>query len=106
MARRQRKAYRAGYARGKAAGSWVIDGNTSNEQKAAIIHGYEDGDPAVMEMYHEPMYRESISDLSEEYGIDLFDEGNADCFEEGFVEGFWAEVILAAKYGVEVTRED
>ena len=100
MARRT-KAYRAGLERGGAAGSWAIDGNTSDESKAAIVKGYDDGDPAVMDMCPAPLSGEwageSIPELSAEYGIDLYDADKADDFEEGFADGFWREVLRAAK---------
>jgi hypothetical protein len=34
---------------GLAAGSWVIDGNTSDETVASILQGIEDGDPVVLD---------------------------------------------------------
>lgn len=39
-----------GHLHGAAAGSWVIDGNTSPEAKARLIHGVEDGDPEILDM--------------------------------------------------------
>lgn len=36
-----------GLSDGKAAGSWVIDGNTSDETCARILRMLEDGDPAL-----------------------------------------------------------
>lgn len=40
---------RAGYEAGAAAGSWVVDGNTSAAAAAALLVGLEDGDPAVLD---------------------------------------------------------
>lgn len=86
---------------GKAAGSWAIDGNTSDEAKAAIVKGYDDGDPAVMDMCPSPLSgewaEESIPELSYRYEIDLCDEDKAADFEEGFRDGFWGEVLRTAK---------
>jgi len=45
---------------GKAAASWVFDGNTPQEQYARVLQGIEDGDPEVMDAYRAP-------DLSGEY---------------------------------------
>lgn len=37
--------YDLGYRAGEAAGSWVIDGNTSRETCERILRGIEEGDP-------------------------------------------------------------
>lgn len=95
------KAYRAGRERGKNAGSWVIDGNTSTEAAKRILQGIEDGDPEVMDMQPMPLSGEwageSISELSDEYGINLSDDDKATDFEDGFSDGFWREVERSAK---------
>lgn len=101
MSQRQRKAYRAGRERGRIAGSWVIDGNTSDEHRAAIVRGYDDRDPAVMDMCPNPLSGEhagqSISELSAEYGIDLHNDDKATDFDAGFEDGYWDEVLRAAR---------
>jgi hypothetical protein len=101
---RSTKAYKAGYEHGKAAGSWVIDGNTTEEQCAAILKGYGEGDSEVMELCPCPLSGEwageSISELSARYGVNLDDDDRALMFEDGFVEGFWDEVLRACKYQV------
>lgn len=38
-----------GHDAGLAAGSWIIDGNTSTDTARAILRGIEDGDPAVLD---------------------------------------------------------
>jgi hypothetical protein len=40
---------------GRAAGSWVIDGNTSPETARNILRGIDDGDPMVMDMAPGPL---------------------------------------------------
>lgn len=88
---------------GAAAGSWLIDGNTSSETARAILQGIADGDPEVMDMQPSPLSGEwageSIGEL-----IDGYDELNAveqdeacAAYEQGFGEGFWAEVERAAR---------
>lgn len=98
---RRRKAYRAGFSCGRGAGAWVIDGNTSDEQKAAIVKGYDDG--AIVDLCPSPLSGEwageSIPELSEQYEVDLSDDDKATDFEDGFVDGFWREVLRAAKGG-------
>jgi len=105
MSRRRRKAYYAGRGAGRFAGSWVIDGNSTSEYCAAIVHGLDEGDPAILDLCPAPLSGEwtgeSISELSERYGIDLSDDDNAYHFEDGFADGFWDTVVLrAAKNGV------
>lgn len=95
------EAHSAGYDRGQTSGSWVIDGNTSEDHARRLLAGITDGDPEIMDMAPAPLSGEwageSIPELSDEYGIDLTDETNADEFEQGFSEGFWDEVETSAK---------
>jgi hypothetical protein len=91
------KAYRMGKRVGQSRGSWVIDGNTDAKSAQRIIDGFEEGDSAVLDLCPSPLGGESISELSDRYGIDLLDPDNADDFEAGFESGFWDVVILAAK---------
>jgi hypothetical protein len=93
--------FKAGYEHGKAKGSWAFDGNTEDATYRRILAGFEDGDPEVMDICPSPLSGEwageSIPELSNEIGIDLFDPDNADEFEDGFTQGFWDEVIATAK---------
>lgn len=56
-----------GHDAGSAAGSWVIDGNTTRETALHILRGYEDGDPEIMDMMPAPLSGEwageSITEL-------------------------------------------
>lgn len=92
-------AYNAGYEAGQAAGSWVLDGNSSREDAERILSGYEESDPTVMEMCPSPLSGEwadySVPELSERTGIDLEDEDNAQDYEDGYSAGYWDEVIRA-----------
>jgi hypothetical protein len=91
----------AGETAGKARGSWVIDGNTSRETAARIVAGYNDGDPEVMDLQPAPLSGEwageSIRELSEEYGLPLWDDTVAEAFERGYSDGFWTEVLDSAR---------
>jgi hypothetical protein len=91
----------AGYEYGKAKGSWVFDGNTDEATYRRILDGFEDGDPEVLDIQPSPLSGEwageSITELSDAFGIDLSDPDNADEFEDGFVQGFWDEVISTAR---------
>jgi hypothetical protein len=97
---RKMNAYKAGYEHGKSAGSWVIDGNTSEDAAKKVLRGFADGDPAIMDMCRCPLSGEwageSISELSSRFGIDLDDDDNASQFEDGFYQGYWDAVIELA----------
>ena len=95
------QAFLAGHDRGLVSGSWVIDGNTNEDQAGRLLKGITDGDPAIMDMAPSPLSGEwageSIPELSDKYDIDLTDETNADEFEAGFSRGFWDQVETDAK---------
>lgn len=91
----------AGHKAGTAAGSWVLDGNSTNETAHRILEGLEDGDPEIFDMCPSPLSGEwageSIPELSAEYGIDLEDDILASAFEQGFADGWSAEVERSAR---------
>lgn len=91
----------AGHERGKAAGSWVLDGNSTTDAAYRILEGLEDGDPEIFDMMPSPLSGEwageSIPELSAEYGIDLEDDTLASAFEAGFADGWSAEVTRSAR---------
>lgn len=98
-----------GYDAGKAAGSWVIDGNTSVEQCRAILKGYEKGDPKIMYMEPSPLSGEwanstTPNSIAADFKVDP-ESGEAadlfDAYEEAFSRGYWDEVIRSAKYQTE-----
>jgi hypothetical protein len=99
-------AYNAGAAAGSAAGSWVFDGNSTEDQARRILAGIEDGDPEVLDMEPSPLSGEwageSVPELSAEYGLDLEDSVVAHWFEHGFSEGYWDTVTRAAQAILEV----
>jgi len=98
---RQSKAYKAGFEKGQADGSWILDGNSTKETANRILDGFENGDPEIMDLQRAPLSGEfageSISELSSQYGIDLEKEENQDRFENGYSDGFWNEVQRSAK---------
>lgn len=98
------KFYSDGMEAGKAAGSWVIDGNTTEEQAARILRGIKDCDPEVMDIEPSPLSGEwsgeSIYELIDGYrdmSVDEQDEATQQ-YEEGFSLAFWGEVERAARY--------
>ena len=98
-----------GYAAGKAAGSWVTDGNTDVATYRAILAGIESGDPEIMDMQPSPLSGEwageSIPELIHGYS-DMTPEAQdaaCDSFEQGFSSGFWKQVERDCRYQVDVT---
>jgi len=98
-----------GYAAGKAAGSWVTDGNTTMSEYRAILAGIESGDPEIMDMQPSPLSGEwageSIPELIAGYADMTADEQDAACdsYEQGFSQGFWDTVEQDCRYQVDVS---
>jgi hypothetical protein len=101
---------------GKAAASWVTDGNTSQETYRRLLEGIRDGDPEVLDSIHSP-----TGDLSEggDYttddlmadagwvphdGTDLRDE-LAEQYSRDVPEAFWHEVERTCRDQVEPVTE-
>ena len=94
--------------RGRADGSWVIDGNTSDETIAAILRGYEDGDPAIYDQVQpSPLSGEHAGLSMPEIWHDATGEPEpdggwplymADEYELAYSDAFWAEVISSARF--------
>jgi hypothetical protein len=91
---------------GRAAASWVFDGNTSRETYARVLAGIDDGDPAVMDAYREPSLSGEFADdyseagLAWDLGIEPYTEASdAACraWEEAASAEFWAEIERAAR---------
>ena len=95
------EAYNAGKERGEAQGSWVIDGNTTEEQARKLLADIRDGDSEVLDSRPYPLSGEStgesIPELSDQYGIDLSDDDEATRFDEGHDAGYWDTVINDAR---------
>lgn len=108
-----------GLDRGRAAGSWVVDGNTPEATVRAILQGLADGDPQTMDMQPSPLSGEwadepTMADVVGEITGDdvcrncgeavMFHDYDLSCpddylspelldaFELGFGDGFWEEV--------------
>lgn len=95
----------AGYEHGKAAGSWVIDGNTSEDTARYILAGIEDGDPAVLDaLPSSPLSGEWADcllprDVLSSLDVDEDDDAADDilsAFEDGFSSGVEDEVVRSA----------
>jgi hypothetical protein len=90
---------------GRAAGSWVIDGNTSAETAQAIVRGYEDGDPGIMDMMPSPLSGEwadgmTPARLYESLGIpdaNAWSDEVCDMYEAAYAQAYWDQVIADAR---------
>ena len=91
---------------GTAAGSWVIDGNTSEETARAILQGIEDGDPMTLDaLPAAPLSGEYADGLLPRdvlgwYGMSEDDDAADDilrAYEDGFSEGVMDEVTRSAR---------
>ena len=101
-----KQAYKAGYAHGVAAGSWVIDGNTTAETARYILAGFRDGDPEVLDLLpSEPLSGEwadgpTPATVLADLGVDEDDALADDLlyeYEAGFASGMEDEVTRSAE---------
>jgi hypothetical protein len=95
---------------GKAAASWIFDGNTTQAEYARVLKGIEDGDPEVMDAYREPdLSGEFAGDYSEDQlmadagwvphdGTDLRDDLAAQ-YNSEVSAAFWHEAERLARSG-------
>lgn len=103
---RPQLAERAGYDAGKSAGSWIIDGNTSEEVARRILAGIKDGDPEVLDQLPSAPFSGEWADgiMARDvllgYGLDE-DAPEAEelltAFEDGYSSGAEDEVARAAR---------
>ena len=89
---KRRKYYRLGLEAGRAAGSWVIDGNSSEAQARRILQGIEDGDSAIMDMQPSPLSGEWAGESIQELFGHTPTDSQLDDYEQGYSEGYWDEV--------------
>lgn len=83
--------------RGSAAGSWVLDGNSTVETARRIIDGYNDGDPEIMDLQPAALSGEWAGESMVELGLEGADDELLDAYEEAYGAAFWYEVIRNAK---------
>jgi hypothetical protein len=102
-------ARKLGAEHGRAAGSRVIDGNTSAETARAILDGWEDCDSEIMDMMPAPLSGEwadsmTPARLMDELGIDpenvpidVYPGDLCDAYEEAYEDAYWLEVRASAE---------
>jgi hypothetical protein len=88
----------------------VIDGNTSRETARAILDGWEDCDPKILDMMPAPLSGEwadsmtplKLADAIEFYNFEPWDLDSAcAAYEESFEDAYWLEVRVSAESVVE-----
>ena len=100
------RAEEEGYDQGKAAGSWLLDGNSKEEAARRLLQGIEDGDPEIIDTL-------PSSPLSGEYAdgllprdvlgrFDLDEQHDAadeilSAFEDGYARGVQDEAVRTAE---------
>lgn len=70
---------RLGTEHGRAAGTWVLDGNSSTETARALLDGIRDGDPEVLDAL--PVARLGGEWADDPTPRDLFNEADVSCFD-------------------------
>lgn len=88
------EAYQLGQSMGADRASWVLDGNTSDDEVNALLDGIEDGDPITMDAYEVPM---TIGEWGGESAPELGIEGVEDSFLDGYYQGYWIELERIAR---------
>ena len=96
---------------GKAAASWMFDGNTPEDAYRAVLRGIDDGDPAILDAHPVPGlsagggYREA--DLARDLGLDGGDQlppGAATAYLAAADQTFWDETERLAREHLAGTR--
>ena len=101
---------------GRAAASWVFDGNTSDATYREVLRGLEDIDPMILDQFNVPNlsgeYADDPTPASLAEDLDLDPEADEDLLEEACQvwedlasAAFWEEVERVARLHTE-TEED
>lgn len=94
---------------GHAAGTWVLDGNSSVETARRILTGLDDGDPEVLDTQPAPLSGEwadgpTPASLADELGYDYDTLADAElmddvctAYEDAYSAAYWTEVGRSAR---------
>jgi hypothetical protein len=98
-----------GRAHGRAAGTWIVDGNTGADQLRALVEQFESGEFLAVNEFSNPLSGEwadgySLQDLASDVGYDTagelhFDEG-LDELATAYEAGYWEAFELEAERSV------
>lgn len=100
------RAEQAGYEAGKAAGSWLLDGNSTEDAARRLLDGIEDGDPAIMDalpcLPFSGEWADGLlsRDLLAEYDLDEEHDAADDvlrAFENAYLRGVVDEAVRSAR---------
>ena len=100
------RADEAGYEAGVAAGSWLLDGNSTEDAARRLLDGIEDGDPEILDaLPSSPLSGEWADgllprDVLAEYGLDEQHEAADEvlsAFEAGYDRGVTDEATRSAR---------
>ena len=98
------KAEELGRDAGKAAASWVFDGNTPEEEYQRVLRGIDEGDPAVLGATEPPAIGPGAGydqdDLARDLGIEPGDRAlprAVSAYAGAFTGAFWQETERAAR---------
>jgi hypothetical protein len=102
------KAEELGREAGKAAASWVFDGNTPEDAYQRVLRGIDDGDPAILDEIEPPAIGPAAGydqdDLARDLGIEHGDRAlprAASAYADAFTDSFWHEVERTAREHVD-----
>lgn len=95
-----------GYDRGKADGSWVLDGNSDPEGARRILRGIEEGDPAILDALPcSPLSGEWAGDLLPRDVLEWYDvtedDDSADDILRAFEDGYDRGVVDQVEHDAE-----
>ena len=100
------RAEQDGYDAGKAAGSWLLDGNSRESAARRLLQGIEDGDPEIMDaLPSSPLSGEYADgllprDVLDRYDLDEHHDAADDvlrAFEDGYDRGVQDEAVRSAR---------
>jgi hypothetical protein len=102
-----------GRAAGKAAASWMFDGNTPGDTYHSVLRGIEDGDPAILDAYPSPGLSAdggyTDADLARDLGLDGEDQLPPDTptvYLDAAAETFWHETERLARQHLAANTTD
>jgi hypothetical protein len=100
------RAEQEGYDAGRAAGSWLLDGDSMEDAARRLLHGIEDGEPEIMDaLPSAPLSAEwadslTPSEVLGRYDLDADHDAADDvlrAFEDGYERGVKDEAVRSAR---------
>ena len=89
---------------GRAAATWVFDGNTPEDAYRRVLRGIDEGDPAILDAIEPPAIGPAAGydqdDLARDLGIEPGDRAlprATSAYADAFTDSFWHEVERTAR---------